>query len=80
MSGPTDPDWLKTIVQSGVKRGPRGGVVVELEFRPIMTGDDRSLSIGATGAKARPLMPKDLTTILGEIGETIAAVAHDARQ
>lgn len=45
----------------------------------MMTGDRRSLSIESTGAKARPPMPADLNTMLGDPGEVFASVAQDAK-
>jgi hypothetical protein len=71
--------WLDELVREGVTRGPRGGVVLKFEFRPLNEDHGRSFRIAPEGHDARAVHAQDVEDVFGRFGMLVVKVAHEER-
>jgi hypothetical protein len=71
--------WPEELVRDGVTRGPRGGVVLRFEFRPLNETHGPSFRIAPAGRDSRAVHAQDIEDIFGRFGLLVRDVAHDER-
>lgn len=71
--------WLEQLARDGVTRGPRGGVVLKFEFRPLNESHGRFFRIGPEGHDSRAVHAEDVEDIFGRFGQLVVEVAHEER-
>jgi hypothetical protein len=71
--------WLEELVRDGVVPGPRGGVVLKFEFRPLNERNGPSFRITPQGHDSRAVHAQDVEDIFGRFGRLVVDVAHEER-
>lgn len=71
--------WLEELVRDGLTRGPRGGVVLKFEFRPLTESHGPSFRITPEGGDSRAVHAQDVEDIFGRFGTLVVKVAHEER-
>jgi hypothetical protein len=71
--------WLEELVRDGVTRGPRGGVVLKFEFRPLNESHGPSFRIAPEGHDSRAVHAQDVEDVFGRFGMLVVKVAHEER-